>query len=121
MSTSFLASAVDRWEQEGKIDGEEATAFRNSLGTSEMSEVIKHLGAHIVLTVAIAVPIPGLRSIARSGWTLAFRLKGLLDLATKRITREEYREVRSIHTVPVMLLALCPPSELLPMLSATLC
>ncbi len=108
MSTSFLTSAVDRWEQEGKIDGEEATAFRNSLGTSEMSEVIKHLGAHIVLTVAIAVPIPGLRSIARSGWTLAFRLKGLLDLATKRITREEYREVRSIHTVPVMLLALVP-------------
>ena len=108
MSTTFLASAVDRWDQEGKIDGEEATALRNNLGTSEMSEVIKHLGAHIVLTVAIAVPIPGLRSIARFGWTLAFRLKGLLGLVTRRITREEYREVRSIHTVPVMLLALVP-------------
>jgi hypothetical protein len=108
MSTAFLASAVDRWEQEGKVDGEEATALRNSLGTSEMSEVIKHLGAHIVLTVAIVVPIPGLRSLARFGWTLAFRLKGLLNLATRKITREEYREVRSIHTVPVMLLSLVP-------------
>jgi hypothetical protein len=49
-----------------------------------------------------------LRSLARFGWTLAFRLSGLLRLATGRITRDEYRELRSIHTVPVMLLAFVP-------------
>ena len=107
-STNFLTSAVGRWEQEGKIDGEQAATLRNSLGTSEMNAVVKHLGAHMVLSVAIAIPIPGLRSLARFGWTLSFRLKGLLGLATGRMTREEYRAVRSIHTVPVMFLALVP-------------
>jgi hypothetical protein len=106
MSMNFLTSAVSRWENEGKIDGEQAAKLRDSLGTSEMSSIVKHLGAHMVLTVAIAIPIPGPRSLARSGWTLSFRLKGLFGLATGRITREEYRAVRSIHTVPVMLLAL---------------
>ena len=108
MSTTFLAAAVDRWEEEGKIDTQTATSLRNNLGTSEMSLVLKHLGAHMVLSVAVAVPIPGLRSLARFAWMLAFRLKGLMGLATGRITREEYRVVRSIHTVPVMLLALVP-------------
>ena len=107
-STNFLTSAVGRWEQEGKIDGEQAATLQDSLGTSEMNAVVKHLGAHMVLSVAIAIPIPGLRSLARFGWTLSFRLKGLLGLATGRMTREEYRAVRSIHTVPVMFLALVP-------------
>ena len=108
MSTTFLTSAVDRWEQEGRIEPEEATVLRANLGTSEMGTVVKHLGAHMVLSVAIPIPVPGPRSLARFGWTLAFRLKGLIGLATGRITREEYRVVRSIHTVPVMLLALVP-------------
>jgi hypothetical protein len=108
MSTDFLSSAVDRWEREGNIDSATATGLRANLHTSEMSTVVKHLGAHMVLSVAIAIPIPGLRSLARAGWTLGFRLKGLIALATGRITKEEYRAVRSIHTVPVMLLALVP-------------
>ena len=108
MSINFLTSAVGRWEQEGKIDGEQATALRNSLGTSEMSAVVKHLGAHMVLSVAVVIPIPGLRSLARFGWTLSFRLKGLFGRASGKISKEEYRAVRSIHTVPVMLLALLP-------------
>ena len=82
--------------------------MRNSLGTSEMSAVVKHLGAHMVLSVAIVIPIPGLRSLARFGWTLSLRLKGLFGLATGKITKENYRAVRSIHTVPVMFLALVP-------------
>ena len=108
MATSFLASAVDRWEQEGRIDRAQASVLRDSLGTAEMGAAVKHLGAHMVLSVVIVIPIPGLRSLARAGWTLTFRLKGLYGLATGRITREEYRVVRSIHTVPVMLLALLP-------------
>ena len=107
-SVNLLLSAVGRWEQEGEIDGEQATTLRNSLGTSEMTQVMKHLGAHMVLSVAIVIPIPGLRSLARFGWTLSFRLKGLFGLAAGRVTKEEYRAVRSIHTVPVMFLALVP-------------
>ena len=62
----------------------------------------------MVLCVVIAIPIPGLRSAARFAWTLAFRLKALYALARGRITREEYRVARSIHSVPVMLIALLP-------------
>jgi hypothetical protein len=108
MSASFLSSAVDRWEREGNIDGKTAKSLRENLGTSEMNVVMKHLGAHMVLSVAIAIPIPGLRSLARFGWTLAFRLKGLFGLATGRITKEEYRVIKSVHTVPVMVLGLVP-------------
>ena len=43
-----------------------------------------------------------------AGWTLRFRLKGLYGHAKGRITREDYRVVRSIHTVPVMLSVLLP-------------
>ena len=69
---------------------------------------MKNLGAHLVLSVAIVIPIPGLRSAARFGWTLAFRLRALHALVRGKITREEYRTARSIHSVPVMLLALVP-------------
>ena len=108
MSTAFMASAMDRWERDGNIDGESATLLRSNPDSSEMSTALKHLGAHMVLSVAIVVPIPGLRSLARAGWTLTFRVKGPFGLATRRITREEYRLVRSIHTVPVMILGLVP-------------
>ena len=107
MATSFLNAGVDRWEVENRIDAVRAADLRNQIQTSEMSAVVKHLGAHMVLS-AIPIPIPGLRSLARYGWTLSFRLKGLFGLATGRMTKEEYRAVRSIHTVPVMLLALVP-------------
>ncbi len=108
MSINFLTTAVGRWEQEGKIDGDQAATLRNSLGASEMSAVVKHLGAHMILSIVIAIPIPGLRSLARAGWTLSFRLKGLYGRATGKITKEEYRAIKSIHTVKVMLLALVP-------------
>ena len=62
----------------------------------------------MVLSIAIAIPIPGLRSLARFAWTLGFRLKALHDLVRGRIGGEEYRVARSVHSVPVMLLALVP-------------
>jgi hypothetical protein len=41
-------------------------------------------------------------------WTLTFRLKALYALGSGRMTRDEYQVARSIHSVPVMLLALVP-------------
>ena len=73
-----------------------------------MKQLVRHLGSHLVLSVAIVIPVPGLRSAARFAWTAAFRLKVLFDLARGKITREEYHVARSIHSIPVMLVALIP-------------
>ena len=107
-ATAFLNAAVDRWEREGRIDGARAGSLRDAIETPEMKQLVGHMGSHLVLSVAIVVPIPGLRSVARFGWTAAFRLKARYNLARGRITREDYRVARSLHSVPVMLIALIP-------------
>jgi hypothetical protein len=78
------------------------------MATPEAETLMKHMGAHLILSVAIAIPIPGLRSAARFAWTLAFRLKAMVALGVGKISKEEYQVARSIHSVPVMLLALVP-------------
>jgi membrane-associated phospholipid phosphatase len=108
MARGFVGEAIERWEREGQIDSARAASLRSMLLTSEAQSLFKHLGAHMALTVAIAIPIPGLRSAARFAWTLAFRIRALYALGRGRISREEYLAARSIHSVPVMLLALVP-------------
>ena len=76
----FLNSCIARWEKEGKLSGPEAGSLRATLSTSELRIILRHLGAHIILTVGMPMPIPSLRSMARFGWTLAFRLKSRYNL-----------------------------------------
>ena len=105
---AFTMSAIERWERDGLVDRERAAALQGALSTREVRRIMTHMGVHIALSAAIAVPIPGLRSLARFVWTLAFRLKALYDLSRGRITREECYVEGSIHSVPVMLLSLVP-------------
>ena len=105
MATSFLNAAVDRWEVEKRIDALRATDLRNKIQTSEVASLLKHLGAHIALSVALRFPFG---SVARFAWVAYFRLKARYDLARARITREEYAEARSIHSIPVMVISLIP-------------
>jgi len=114
MAKSFVSGAIERWESEGKIDGEQAAVLRGTMATPEAQTLMKHMGAHLILSVAIAIPIPGLRSAARFGWTLAFRLKAMVASGLGKISKEEYQVARSIHSVPVM-------SEPSAMPSATRC
>jgi len=108
MAKSFVSGAIDRWESEGKIDRVQAADLRRTMATPEAETLMKHMGAHLILSVAIAIPIPGLRSAARFGWTLAFRLKAMVALGLGKINKEEYKVASSIHSVPVMLVALVP-------------
>ena len=64
-----------------------------------------HMGAHMVLSVAVAIPIPGLRSLARLLWTIAFWVR-----AQGRFFRNRGGAggTRNIHTPLVMLIALIP-------------
>ena len=66
------------------------------------------MGAHLILTMGIAIPIPGLRSIARFVWTLSFRIGAFCSMRRGEMNNEEYQVARSVHSVPVMLLALVP-------------
>ena len=105
---AFAMAGIERWEREGRIDRERAVALEATLASSEANTLLKHVGAHMVLSVAIPIPIPGLRSLARFSWTLAFRLKAMFSRISGGMTKEEYRVARSIHSVPVMLIALIP-------------
>jgi undecaprenyl-diphosphatase len=105
MATAFLSSAVDRWETEGKIDAQRAHSLRSSLASPEVQRLMKHLGAHLVLSLVLRFPVG---SLARFGWVVSFRVRARVDRARGRITREQYREARSIHSVPVMMLSLVP-------------
>ncbi|MFB3076811.1 MAG: Rieske (2Fe-2S) protein, partial [Lysobacterales bacterium] len=42
--------------------------------TGDAQSALHHMGAHLVLSM-IAVPVPGVRSAARFGWTLFFWVK----------------------------------------------
>ena len=105
MATAFLSSAVDRWETEGKIDSDRAHSLRASLASAEVQRLMKHLGAHLVLSLVLRFPVG---SLARFGWVVSFRIRARVDLARGRITGEQYSEARSMHSVPVMMLSLVP-------------
>jgi hypothetical protein len=105
---AFLDKAIERWERDGRIDARRAADLRAAMSRHEGGEVMKHMGAHLVLSVVIAVPIPGLRSLARGAWTGGFRVRAVYRRSRGWISAEEYRRQRAMHSLPVMLIALVP-------------
>ena len=104
---TFLSGGIDRWEKEGRLDPTEATALRAQVSSSEARDAIHHLGAHLVLSVAIVIPLPGLRSLARFVWTLGFWFKAQRR-SFRRGTSEPAQRVSNIHAPLVMGLSLVP-------------
>ena len=100
----FVERGVNRWEAEGKIDAAEAASLREQIASPAARSALRHMGAHMVLSVAIAVPIPGLRSAARFGWTLLFWIKAGVD---RLLGRAEKGRV-NVHSPLVMVIALIP-------------
>ena len=68
----FLSGGIERWEKEGRIGPIEVKELRTLVSSGEGQIAMHHLGAHLVTSVAVAVPIPGVRSLARFAWTVAF-------------------------------------------------
>ncbi len=108
MARAFATAAIERWEMEGRIDSRKAAAMQSTLSTHEVRDITMHMGAHLILSVAIAIPIPGLRSLARFAWTASFRMNAFCNRLRGKISKEEYQMEKSIHTVPVMLISLIP-------------
>ena len=103
----FLNNGIERWEKQERITPSDAAGLRARLSTGDARYATRHLGVHLVMSVAIAVPIPGLRSAARFLWTLTFWVRAQFRrLRRKRVV--DAGQVSNIHTPAVMGLALVP-------------
>ena len=103
----FLNSGLDRWEKESRIAPAEAAELRTRLASEASRAATKHLGVHLVMSVAIALPIPGMRSLARFLWTLVFWSKAQLARFGRKPGGGAGR-LPNVHTPLVMVLALLP-------------
>ena len=72
---NFLNRGIERWESEGRMPPSEAAQLRSVISQGDSQNAMHHMGVHLVLSVAIAIPIPGLRSLARFSWTAAYWTK----------------------------------------------
>ena len=106
----FLRRGLVRWQAENRLSPSESEWLRSRLSSGEAKDALHHLGVHLVLSVIIAIPIPGLRSLARFLWTLAFWFKTQLRRFSRdaREARKAGVKVSNIHTPAVMVLALLP-------------
>ena len=103
----FLNNGIERWEKQGRINPSDAAVLRMRLASGAARYATRHLGVHLVLSVAIAIPIPGMRSAARFLWTFTFWVKARL----RRLWRKRGIDAGpdyNVHTPLVMGLALVP-------------
>ena len=101
----FLISGVSRWEAERRLSPTEIESLRTLLSSGEVQVPMHHMGVHLILSVVIMVPIPGLRSLSRFVWTLTYWVK---DRRPRRATSDTAEKTAKIHTPLVMVLSLVP-------------
>ena len=98
-----LERGISRWKATGKMGPEDATRLRGVIDSGEVRESLRHLGAHVILGLAIVAPIPGLRSLARLAWTAANALLYRWEQLRRRASRKV-----NIHSPLVMAVSLLP-------------
>ena len=104
---NFLNRGIARWEAEGRLSPSQMAWLRSHLSSGQLQGPLHHLGVHLVLSVVLVLPVPGLRSAARFVWTLAFWVR----LQWRRVRRSasgSAARAANIHTPLVMVLALIP-------------
>ena len=104
---NFLNQGIERWESEGRLSPSEAAQLRSQVSSGDAQSAVHHMGVHLVLSVAIVVPIPGLRSLARFSWTAAFWVKAEATRLRRRASKTG-EKVSNIHSPYVMGIALVP-------------
>lgn len=104
----FLTSGLERWEIENRLFPSESASLRSQLSSGETQRSLHHLGVHMVLSVVLMIPIPGLRSAARFGWTLVFWTKFQVTRIFRRRAWKAAGKPSNIHSPVVMAIALVP-------------
>jgi hypothetical protein len=98
-----LDRAIDNWRAEGRLDEVQATRAQEQAQKPEVKAAIRHLAAHVTMSVPLRFP---LGSIARPAWTLAYRARA--EWKWLRGRRDEARIERSVHTLAVAFLGAIP-------------
>ncbi len=106
-ANQHLSDGINRWEQLRLISHIQAEELNSLIAEPQAQSAMHHLGAHLVLTIAIPVPIPGVRSLARFSWTLAFWFRDLLRIFRWRSSRTS-RSSPGVHGLVVLFLSLIP-------------
>jgi hypothetical protein len=106
-ANQHLSDGINRWEQLQLISDSQAEDLNSLISEPQAKSAMHHLGAHLVLTIAIPVPIPGVRSLARFAWTLAFWFRDLLRIFRWRSARTSSSS-SGVHGPVVLFLSLIP-------------
>ena len=106
-SENFFNRGIERWEGEGRLSPSEAAQLPSQISSGDAQNAVHHMGVHLVLSVAIAFPIPSLRSLARFSWTAAFWVKAEATRMRSRVSKT-VEKVPNIHSPFVMGIALVP-------------
>ena len=102
LGKKLVMDGLARWQREGKISHEQYLALQRDIGSEYFSDFTRHFGAHAALTFLRAVVhIPFLGSVTRGSWVVTFRTKALIDYKKKRISREQYRKIKALHSLAV--------------------
>lgn len=102
---SWMENSVAVWERDGRITGEEATRIRAHMADPGFQEMVPYLGAHMLVSVPLRFP---LGSIVRAVMVAGAWLTAAVRFATRRISREQWRRTRSIHSPTVFLASALP-------------
>ena len=73
---NFLDRGVERWKSEGKLSEEQAASLRGKASAPESSDAMHNLGVHLV--IGVALPLPIIRSLARALWSTFHWLKSIV-------------------------------------------
>ena len=104
----FFTRGIQRWESESRLSPSEAAALRAQLSSGDRRNALHHMGVHMVLSVVLFIPIPGLRSAARFSWTFIFMIKTQLSRIFRRRAWKAAGKPGNIHSPVVMVVALVP-------------
>lgn len=100
----IMMSGLERWLSEGKIDAKQHLELQKEVDSEHFVEFIRHFGAHAGITIVLQViPLPGTRSIARASWVVTFRAKAWREYRIGKITKEQYKKAKALHSLVVAL------------------
>ena len=102
-----LSDGISRWKSLRLISDSQTEELDSLISAPQAQSALHHLGAHLILTTAIPVPIPGVRSLARFAWTFAFWFRDLLTIFRWRSSRKS-NKLPGIHGPVILFLSLIP-------------
>jgi membrane-associated phospholipid phosphatase len=102
---SWMENSVATWERDGRINTMEATKIRAHMADPAFQEMVPYLGAQMLVSVPLRFPVG---SIVRSVMVAGAWMSAAVRFATRRITREQWRRARSIHSPIVFLTSALP-------------